>query len=591
MNKYDLLLLLEKEKFVNQRTFANRFNVSLGKINSLLKELKQEHLINFDKTLTEKANDLLKQNKPKSAIILAAGTGFRMIPINKAMNKALIDVNGEVLIERLIKQLHEVNITNIYIVVGYMKESFEYLIDKFNVKLIVNNEYVTSNNLHSLYYARKHFSNSYILPCDIYFKENPFNQLELTSWYLVSDLLTTSSYFKISKRQNKLLHSKENEKSNKMLSVAYFNNAFGKHLSNVIEKFYQSKLYTDSFWEELLKNELNNHEVYGKIILESNYMEFNECKDLQAFDYNSKCLNLEIFDIITSSLNIQKCDILNITALKTGMTNNSFLFETNDKKYIMRIPGEGTEKLINRKQEKQVYDVINPLNISDPIIYFDPYNGYKLTEYIPNTHNCDPLNKSEVELCMRFLKKFHDSKLKVNHEFDIFEKIEYYESLWKTQPSKYPDYQQTKNNIYILKNFINSLDKNYTLTHIDAVPDNFLLFKNNNKREIRLIDWEYAAMQDPHVDIAMFAIYAMYDRQDVDQLIDFYFENNCNKQTRLKIYAYIACCGLLWSNWCEYKFLLGIEFGEYSLAQYRFAKEYFNIIKNELGEKIYEYQC
>ena len=105
----------------------------------------------------------------------------------------------------------------------------------------------------------------------------------------------------------------------------------------------------------------------------------------------------------------------------------------------------------------------------------------------------------------------------------------------------------------------------------------------NEEEKIKLIDWEYAAMQDAHLDIAMFCIYSMYDRKQIDHLIDIYFENKCDQQTRIKIYCYISMCGLLWSNWCEYKYTLGVEFGEYSLAQYRFAKDYYNIVIEEMG--------
>ena len=104
----------------------------------------------------------------------------------------------------------------------------------------------------------------------------------------------------------------------------------------------------------------------------------------------------------------------------------------------------------------------------------------------------------------------------------------------------------------------------------------------NEEEKIKLIDWEYAAMQDIHLDIAMFCIYSMYNRQQVDNLIDIYFENKCDQQTRIKIYCYISMCGLLWSNWCEYKYTLGVEFGEYSLAQYRFAKDYYKIVMEEM---------
>ena len=106
--------------------------------------------------------------------------------------------------------------------------------------------------------------------------------------------------------------------------------------------------------------------------------------------------------------------------------------------------------------------------------------------------------------------------------------------------------------------------------------------KLDNSEKLQLTDWEYSGMQDPHVDIAMFCIYSLYNKQEVDRLIDIYFENKCNQETRAKIYAYIAACGLLWSNWCEFKATLGVEFGEYSLRQYRFAKDYYRYAKQEM---------
>ena len=80
----------------------------------------------------------------------------------------------------------------------------------------------------------------------------------------------------------------------------------------------------------------------------------------------------------------------------------------------------------------------------------------------------------------------------------------------------------------------------------------------------------------------MFAIYAMYDRKQFDNLIDIYFEGKCENNIRLKIYAYIAICGLLWNNWAEYKINLGEELEEYAISQYKYAIEYYEIVKNEL---------
>ena len=98
-----------------------------------------------------------------------------------------------------------------------------------------------------------------------------------------------------------------------------------------------------------------------------------------------------------------------------------------------------------------------------------------------------------------------------------------------------------------------------------------------------MIDWEYAGMQDPHIDIAMFAIYAFYDKQQIDELIQIYCGKDYTDEIRVKIYCYVSACGLLWSNWCEYKRALGVDFGEYSRRQYDYAKDYYDVVRSTMG--------
>ena len=87
-----------------------------------------------------------------------------MIPINNNVPKAMLEINDEILIERLIRQLIEAHINDITIVVGFMKEEFDYLIDKYNVKLVVNREYQEKNNLHSLNLVKDKINNIIVIP-------------------------------------------------------------------------------------------------------------------------------------------------------------------------------------------------------------------------------------------------------------------------------------------------------------------------------------------------------------------------------------------------------------------------------------------
>ena len=572
-----LLLLFKSNNNTNQRKISKQLNVSLGLVNKCINNLIKENYLDNDLNLTEKSLKKIKDGKTKSAIILAAGYGMRMVPINSLISKGLLEVKNEILIERLINQLHEVGIKDIKIVIGFMKEKYEYLIDKYNVILIVNTKYSERNNLYSLNLAKDYINNTYIVPCDIFCSVNPFSKNELYSWYMISNDLDGDSIIRVNKKFE--IMKTHNNIGNRMVGIAYVSNEDKNEFIKQIVELNNEKEYRNSFWEEIF----NHYNIIFKpnIVSNSDFFEINTYEDLRNCDYNSNSLNNEAINIIKNVFNVENFDITDIKELKKGMTNKSFLFKCKNENYIMRIPGEGTDKLINRKNEAAVYSKIKDKDICDDIYYINSNNGYKITKFLDNVRSCNPYDQNDLKKCMKKLREFHNLNLKVEHEFDIFNNIEFYESLWNGMPSIYDDYTVTKEMVLSLKHFIEANTKNKCLTHIDAVPDNFLI--NNNDGSVRLIDWEYAGMQDPCIDIAMFCIYSLYDKKKIDNLIDIYFENKCDKLTRIKIYAYISACGLLWSNWCEFKRILGVEFGEYSIKQYRYAKEYYKIVKEELG--------
>lgn len=581
--KQDILNNLIKEPFINQRILAAQTGHSLGIVNRSIKELISEGYLDEEIRPTEKALREAKEKAPKNAIILAAGFGMRMVLINTETPKGLLEIKGERLIECTIRQLHEVGITEIYVVVGFMKEQYEYLIDEYGVDLIVAPDYATKNNLHSLKTAADHLSNSYIIPCDIWCEKNPYSRNELYSWYMVSDLVDDDSTVRVNRKQE-LVVQKEQAGGNAMIGICYLLEAEAEIVRERLEELGRDSRYDGAFWEETLYQK-DRMIVTARVVHAADAVEINTYEQLREIDSDSSQLQTDAIQVICQALGARPDEVTNITLLKKGMTNRSFLFSCKDKKYIMRIPGEGTDQLINRRQEAAVYQTIAGRKICDEIAYINPESGYKITEYLEGARVCNAENEEDLQKCMKKLREFHGQKLKVDHSFELFGQMEYYESLWEGTPSAYKDYEKTKEHVLQLKDYIEANAGEQVLTHIDAVPDNFLFVKENGKEEIRLIDWEYAGMQDPHVDIAMFCIYSLYKKEQVDHLIDLYFEGNCDERTRIKIYCYIAVCGLLWSNWCEYKRKLGVEFGEYSLRQYRYAKDYYKIVQQELGEE------
>lgn len=128
----------------------------------------------------------------KNAIILAAGRGSRLKHLTDDMPKALMTIKGEVLIERLIRQFQSKGVSNIYIVTGYKHEQFEYLKDIFNVHLIYNEKWASSNNIVSFYCAIAAGENNFkqhatvLCDCDLYISnDNIIEQHLCWSGYIV----------------------------------------------------------------------------------------------------------------------------------------------------------------------------------------------------------------------------------------------------------------------------------------------------------------------------------------------------------------------------------------------------------------------
>ena len=103
----------------------------------------------------------------RRAVIMAAGVGKRMRPLTDSIPKPLVKVNGTRMIDTVVNALRNNGITEIYVVIGYLKEQFyDWASGQKDIQLIENPFYDTCNNISSLYAAREHLEDSMILDGD-----------------------------------------------------------------------------------------------------------------------------------------------------------------------------------------------------------------------------------------------------------------------------------------------------------------------------------------------------------------------------------------------------------------------------------------
>ena len=569
MNKRDWIVLAVIVNFgySNHKNIMSRTGYSLGLVHSSLKKLVDGGFLDDEYRVTEKARLYMEETRPRRAVILAAGMGFRMTPINRHP-KGLLQINGEPLIERIITQLKDVGVAEIYAVVGYQMERLEYLTDKYGVKLIYNYDFAKKDSLHSLRLAADKLSNCYIIPCSIWFANNPFNKYEYFSWYAIAEHTDEDSYVRLN-RKLELIHTGDEGVGNAMIGLCYLREREAKMVGEQIVRLDRQRRYAKETWEQALFFG-NKMITYARTMLGQSAYEINTYEQLRDLDGESRNLHSRRIDLISEVFQIKQDAITDISGLMKGMTNDLMRFSVDGNPYLLRVPGEGSNELTDRRQETDVYAAIHGKGFSDKVIYISPERGFKITEFWEEARVCDPGDEKDVAACIRFLRNIHGMKLEVNHSFNLAEKLEVYETL-SDGHLFFSDYGETRKKIVRLIALLDTLAKDTRLCHIDPVSDNFLFVRD----ELYLIDWEYAGMCDPHIDLAMFCIYANYDKAAVDHVADLYYEGAASDQDRLLIYAYAAVAGFLWAVWCGYKDKMGVSFSEYAIRQYGYAKEFY----------------
>jgi len=577
MHKRDwiVLAILNAHGYESHRALAKQSGYSLGLINMSLKKLEEKGYISGDYTITDKTRAYMEESKPKRAVILAAGAGLRMIPISR-VPKALLKISGQPLIERIILQLHKAGVQEIHVVVGYQMEQLEYLIDKFGVSLIYEPDFAKHDTLHALRLAADYLENAYIVPCSVWFARSPFNVNEYFSWYAVSEFVDEESFVRIN-RLMELVRIDDDSAGNAMIGLAYLRRETARYLRDQLIEMDTHRKYSRERWE-LALFQGNKMVPYARVMLGQSAYEITTYEDLRDLDSESQDLRSRHLSLIGNVFSVDADDIYDISRIPAGMTNNLMRFSVNGKRYILRIPGVGSNELTNRVQEADVYAVLKDREISDRLVYISGETGYKIGEFFEDAHSCDSANWEEVRACMQLLRKLHDLKLEVPHRFEYLSRLEWYESLCSQEPS-FADYSETREKVLELYSLMESMPSQQCLCHIDSVSDNFLFAEDR----VFLIDWEYSGMCDPHIDIAMFCLYAEYDRQGVERVLNMYYGNELTDTDRFRVYCYIAAGGLLWTVWSEYKISYGVNYSQYAVKQYRLAKEYSQYAREALA--------
>ena len=226
--------------------------------------------------------------------------------------------------------------------------------------------------------------------------------------------------------------------------------------------------------------------------------------------------------------NIFKEELLSLELLKNqGFNNISYLLKTTNKSYVIRVFKSNESVNISREFEYKIQKKAYKIAIaSKPIFLNDKFMIYEYQKGIHKTK----LSKIELKNLVLKIKKFHNFKIK-DKPYDLKLDLKNYSEKLTTKISK-----KLIDKCFKSIKILEKQKYEPVLTHHDLNPKNIIFSKNS----IKIIDWEYAGVNDKFFDLASLCIEFKLNKKEEKIVLNSYFKTKKSyHKIKLKHYKII----------------------------------------------------
>lgn len=509
--------------------------------------------------------------KVENAIILAAGiTKDTMY----APPKGLLRVAGVPIIERQICQLLEVGIKDIYIVVGYKKEMYFYLEEKYGVKLIGNPK-LDWNNIYSLYLAKDKLSNSYVCACDYYYEDNPFSMYEYEAYHGTAYLDDAKEKFVVkTNSKGKITGITAGAQCGECIhGLAYFDREFSQTLVSLMDSEINNYRVSSLFWEEFVAKHLDELDMFVKQFESDSVREFddlNSLKTLNTLFVNS--VSTQIVENICQKLNCNTSDISSVDILDAGHSNITFKINVANKDYVYRYPGVSGKNIVSRLRETYSNELAKELDIDKTLIFIDE-SGHKISTFIPNAYPLNKKNKSDLKALAQRVKKLHDFEVPQNiqNEF-LFDPISEADRLLNlacaNKDNLFEIFKDVRQTVHEISAKLENDNFKKAICHCNLNSNNCLISEN----DFNLIDWEFSGYCDVAYDFPFLGNYS-FEVDDLREYLEFYYDRKPTEDEFRHWLCYRVIHYWYYTCWAIYKESVNEDCGNLLLIFYNNVKK------------------
>lgn len=542
---------------ITQREISEATGYSLGTVNKICNFLIQEGLADSDYKILKSGRYELEQFRVRNAVILAAGMTTDTNPIAQNIPKGLYIVRGEILIERLIQQLKEAGIPDIYVVIGFRMDQFFYLEEKYGVHLVPNPTFLSRSNNGSIHCVKELLGNSYIIPNDVYFTQNVFSPFEYKSYYaaVYEDSKSKEAFVKLDDGDRITQVYKGGEAGWVMLGHSYLTRDYAEEYTKWLDNTYDLYETQRLFWEEIFYPHLKEVPLYAKKFDKGFIYEFDELSELQGFDnqfFNN--INPEIYNQICEIFNSSRSEITDIKPDFERSFDILFRFRVRNDEFVFRYPSKESAEIINYAVEAANNKVAQENGVDDTFI-FEDRRGYRISAASVMEEKLD------INRVAGLLKHLREQTAAVTSNFDYRERIrqlfEFFDDNQLVRVSKFDDMKDAALSLLTL---LENDGWKKQFSHNNISREKFRLCGAN----LSLTDWNFSGMNDIGYDIAALSDMFAEDGELNETVISEFMS------VKPEAMSHLYGCQAIASY---YKFLLGI---------------YYSANANEFSDNLYK---
>lgn len=272
-----------------------------------------------------------------NAIIMAAGTASRFVPLSEETPKGLLEVLGEILIERQIKQLKEAGVEDITVVLGYKAEMFQYLRDKYGVQLVHNDDYLKYNNTSSMIRVVDRLGDTFICCSDHYFTENVFLDKPTDSYYAALYASGETGEYCLQLDKENWIKDVQIGGTDAwyMAGHVFFNKTFSDRFREIFVNAYRKEEIRMGYWEDVYMKHIATLPMKARKYKTGVINEFDSIDELRSFDTSYITdTRSSILKNVCKMLNCKEEDLNTFTRIKHKDKYLLFSFKKGDEQYI-----------------------------------------------------------------------------------------------------------------------------------------------------------------------------------------------------------------------------------------------------------------